>query len=125
MNKVILVGRLTSDPEIKYTQGKDSKAISVVKISIAVSRKYKKENEPTADFINCVAFGNVGEFIEKYFKKGKPIGIAGAIRSNSWTDIDGTKRYSTNVVIEEANFVGSKESSESEICDEEEDKLPY
>ena len=111
MNKVILSGRLTRDPETRYSQG--AEPIAITRISVAVNRRFKKEGEPDADFINCIAFGKTGEFISKYFTKGRMIGISGNIRTNSWTDQNGQKRYSTEVFIEEAEFLESKSSFEA------------
>lgn len=111
MNKVIISGRLTRDPEIRYSQG--AEPVAVTRISVAVNRRFKREGEPDADFINCIAFGKTGEFISKYFVKGKMIGIVGNIRTNSWTDQSGQKRYSTEVYIDEAEFLESKAASEA------------
>lgn len=112
MNKVIISGRLTRDPEIRYSQS--SEPIAVTRFSVAVNRRFKKEGEPDADFINCVSFGKTAEFISKYFTKGKMIGIVGSIRTNSWMDsATGQKRFSTDVQVEEAEFLESKASSES------------
>ncbi len=111
MNKVIISGRLTRDPDTRYSQG--AEPIAVTRISVAVNRRFKREGEPDADFINCIAFGKTGEFINKYFSKGKMIGIVGNIRTNSWTDQSGQKRYSTEVYIEEAEFLESKAASEA------------
>ena len=107
MNKVQLVGRLTRDPETRYSQS--TQPIAVTRFSVAVNRKFKKEGEPEADFINCVSFGKTAEFISKYFTKGKMIGIVGCIRTNSWMDsATGQKRFSTDVLVEEVEFCGSK-----------------
>ena len=106
-NKVILIGNLTADPELKQTQS----GISVTSFSIAVSRRYTSkaaDNAPQADFINIVAWRNTAEFITKYFQKGKSILIVGSIQSRSWTDQNGQKRYTTEVVAEEAQFVERK-----------------
>lgn len=111
MNKAIISGRLTRDPEVRYSQG--AEPVAVVRISVAVNRRFKREGEPDADFINCIAFGKTGEFISKYFSKGRMIGISGNIRTNSWTDTSGQKRYSTEVYIEEAEFLESKASFEA------------
>lgn len=111
MNKVIISGRLTRDPDTRYSQS--SEPIAITRISVAVNRRFKKDGEPDADFINCISFGKTAEFISKYFQKGKMIGIVGNIRSNSWTDQSGQKRYSTDVYIEEVEFLESKSSSES------------
>ncbi|MDE6182230.1 MAG: single-stranded DNA-binding protein [Eubacteriales bacterium] len=111
MNKVIISGRLTRDPDIRYSQG--AEPIAVTRITVAVNRRFKREGEPDADFINCIAFGKIGEFISKYFSKGKMIGIVGNIRTNSWTDQSGQKKYSTEVYIDEAEFLESKAASEA------------
>lgn len=110
MNKVILVARLCRDPEVRYSQGENVSAI--VRFSVAVNRKFKNaEGNYDADFINCVAFGKTAEFIEKYFKKGMAIGIAGRIQTGSYTNKEGVKVYTTDVVVEEAEFVESKNAS--------------
>lgn len=107
MNKCELVGRLTRDPEVRYSQGENASAIA--RFSIAVNRRFKNaEGNYEADFINCVAFGKSGEFIEKYFKKGMAIGVTGRIQTGSYTNKDGVKVYTTDVVVEEAEFVESK-----------------
>ena len=107
MNCVQLVGRLTRDPEIKYTDG----GSSVARFNIAVDRRYKREDGDNADFINCVAFGKTAEFIEKYFSKGKRIGVTGRIQTGSYNNNDGYKVYTTDVVVETAEFVESKGSA--------------
>lgn len=109
MNKVELVGRLTRDPEVRYTQGENASAIA--RFTVAVNRRFKNnEGNYDADFINCVAFGKSAEFIEKYFKKGMAIGISGRIQTGNYTNKDGVKVYTTDVVVEEAEFVESKNS---------------
>ena len=108
MNKVHLLGRIVADPEVRYTQGAESMAIA--RYRLAVDRKYKKEGEATADFISCVSFGKTAEFAEKYFKKGLKICITGRIQTGSYTDRDGKKVYTTDVVIEEQDFAESKAS---------------
>ena len=110
MNKVIISGRLTRDPEMRYSQS--AEPIAVTRFSIAVNRRFKRDGEPDADFINCVSFGKTAEFIGKYFTKGKMIGIVGSLRTNSWTDNNGQKRVSTDVQVEEAEFLESKAASE-------------
>jgi single-strand DNA-binding protein len=106
MNKVQLVGRLTADPTVRYTNG----GLSVARFNVACDRRAKKDgNQQTADFISCVAFGKSGEFVEKYFKKGNRIGITGRIQTGSY-DKDGTKVYTTDIVCEEIEFVESKGS---------------
>ena len=109
MNKVILMGRLTKDPEVKYVQG--ANMFTVAKYTLAVNRRFKRDNEPSADFIICIAFGKNGEFAEKYLKKGKPIAISGRIQTEQWEDKDKNKRYSTNVIVEEHYFCGSKDNT--------------
>lgn len=110
MNKVELVGRLTRDPEVRYSQGEN--ATAVARFSVVVNRRFKdSEGNYDADFINCVAFSKSAEFIEKYFKKGMAIGISGRIQTGSYTNKDGVKVYTTDVVVEEAEFVESKNSS--------------
>lgn len=111
MNKVILIGRLTRDPEIRYSQGEQSTAVA--KYSLAVSRKYKKANEQDCDFINCVAFGKAAEFTEKYMHKGIKMIISGRIQTGSYTNKDGVKVYTTDVVVEEQEFAESKNASEN------------
>lgn len=104
LNEVILCGRLTAAPELKTTPS----GISVCSLTLAVNRKYSKEGEQTADFINCVAWRERAEFIAKYFKKGSSLCIIGAIQTRNFTDKDGVKRYVTEVLIDDARFVDSK-----------------
>ena len=111
MNKVILMGRLTADPETKYSQG--AEPVAVVRFSIAVNKRYKREGEPDADFINCVAFGKTAEFTSKYFKKGMMISVVGRLQVRNWEDKNGQKRFTTEVVIEEQYFAESKAAFES------------
>ena len=111
MNKVILMGRLTRDPEVRYSQSEQP--VAVCRYSIAVNRRFKREGEPDADFINCVAFGKTGEFAERFFKKGMMVAIVGAIRTSSWDDQNGQKQYRTEVVVEEQEFGESKASFEN------------
>jgi len=108
MNKVILMGRLTRDPEMRYANTGD---LAIVTFSLAVNRRYKKEGQTDADFINCTAFGKTGEFINKYFSKGKKIAITGRIQTSSWEDDTGKRQYKTEVIVEEAEFVESKQSN--------------
>ena len=89
MNKVILMGRLTRDPEVRYTQGDN--AMAIARYSLAVDRRFKRDGEPDADFINCVAFGKSGEFAEKYLKKGTKVAVVGRIQTGSYTNKDGQK----------------------------------
>lgn len=107
MNSVQLVGRLTRDPEVRYTEG----GTSIARFALAVDRKFKSENGPTADFPNCVAFGKTAEFIEKYFHQGMRMGCNGRIQTGSYTNNDGQKIYTTDIVIESCEFVESKKNS--------------
>ena len=109
INKVILGGRLTADPELKQTPS----GVSVCQFSLAVNRRFSKEGEEKqADFINCVAWRNTAEFISRYFRKGSSLCVVGQIQIRSWTDSNGQKRYATEVLIDEALFVDSKSSAE-------------
>ena len=110
MNKVILMGRLTRDPEIRYSQGE--RATAVARYSLAVDRRFKREGEPDADFLNCVAFGRQAEFAEKYLKKGTKIALTGRIQTGSYTNRDGVKVYTTDIVVEEQEFAESKAAGE-------------
>jgi single-strand DNA-binding protein len=112
MNKVILMGRLTRDPEVRYSQGDN--ATAVARYTLAVDRRFNRNNdEQTADFINCVAFGRSGEFAEKYLHKGTKIAITGRIQTGSYTNKDGVKVYTTDVVVEDQEFAESKNSAGS------------
>lgn len=112
MNKVILMGRLTRDPEVRYSQGEN--AMAVARYSLAVDRRFNRNNsEQTADFINCVAFGRAGEFAEKYFHKGIKVLVTGRIQTGSYTNKDGQKVYTTDVIIEEQEFAESKSASDN------------
>lgn len=111
MNKVILMGRLTRDPEVRYSQGDTPMAIA--KFSLAVDRKYSRNNgsdQQTADFINCTAFAKLGEFAEKYLHKGTKVTLCGRIQTGSYTNKDGQKVYTTDVIAEEIEFAESKNS---------------
>ena len=113
MNKVVIIGRFTRDPEIKYSTGEN--ATATARFSLAVNRRFKnKEGNYDADFINCVAFGKTAEFIEKYFTKGMAIGITGRIQTGSYTNKEGQKVYTTDVVVEETEFVESKNKGTSD-----------
>ena len=106
MNKVILIGRLTRDPEVRYTQANNT---MVASFSLAVNRRFAREGDgQTADFLNCVAWSKTGEFISKYFKKGQQIGVVGRIQTRSWDDQQGQKHYATDIVVEEAYFADSR-----------------
>jgi single-strand DNA-binding protein len=108
MNKVILLGRLTRNPEVRYTSGKDNTQLCIARYTLAVDRNFKTEGQPSADFINCVAMGKNGEFAEKYLKQGTKIAIEGRIQTGSYTDKDGKKVYTTDVVVEKHEFCESK-----------------
>ena len=104
MNKVILMGRLTHEPELKQTPS----GVSVASLSIAVNRRFAKEGKQDADFINCVAWRQTGEFISRYFHKGSMIAVVGSIQTRSWDGADGKRQYATEVVVDEAYFTGEK-----------------
>ena len=110
MNKVILMGRLTRDPEVRYSQGE--RPTAVARYTLAVNRTFKRAGEPDADFINCVAFGRTAEFAEKYFRQGIRIVISGRIQTGSYTNRDGVKVYTTDVIVDEQEFAESKASSD-------------
>ena len=110
MNKVILMGRLTRDPDIRYTQGENPLAIA--RYTIAVNRRMRRGDDQTADFINCIAFGKQAEFAEKYLHQGTKITICGRIQTGSYTNKDGAKIYTTDVVVEEQEFAESKATSQ-------------
>ena len=110
MNKVILMGRLTRDPEVRYSSGEN--ALAIARYTLAVDRRFKRDGEATADFISCVAFGRPAEFAEKYFRQGIRITVSGRIQTGSYTNRDGVKVYTTEVVIEEQEFAESKGSSD-------------
>ncbi|MFP3155662.1 single-stranded DNA-binding protein [Lachnospiraceae bacterium ZAX-1] len=111
MNKVILMGRLTRDPEVRYSQGENSTAVA--RYTLAVDRRFKRDaDQQTADFIQCVAFGRSGEFAEKYFRKGTKVLVTGRIQTGSYTNQEGQKIYTTDVVVDEQEFAESKASSE-------------
>ena len=120
MNKVILMGRLTRDPEVRYTQGAEPMAIA--RYSLAVERRFKREGEPKADFIPCVAFGKQGEFAERYFRKGQLVSVAGRLQVRNWEDNEGKKRVTTEVVIEEQYFTESKKDDQGTV--KEKNKAP-
>ena len=109
MNKVILMGRLTRDPEVRYSQGESSLAIA--RFTLAVDRRFKRDNEQSADFISCVAFGKTAEFFEKYTHQGTKLVVEGRIQTGSYTNKDGQKVYTTEVVVENTEFAESKNSS--------------
>lgn len=110
MNKVIVMGRLTRDPDVRYPSGD---GIAVARYTIAVERRFRQEGQQQADFIGCVAFGKNAEFAEKYLRQGTKIAIIGRIQTGSYTNRDGQKVYTTDVVVEEHEFAESKASQES------------
>lgn len=126
MNKVALIGRLTRDPDVRYTQGGESMAIA--RFTLAVDRRTKNRD---ADFISCVAFGKNGEFVEKYFHKGMKVAVIGRIQTGSYDSKDGHKVYTTDVVCEELDFCESKQQQNADadgfmnIPDEIEEEMPF
>ena len=138
MNKVILMGRLVKDPDVRYSQGNEPMAIA--RYTLAIDRRGKAaDGEQSADFINCVAFGKSGEFAEKYFHKGTKVAVVGRIQTGSYTNKDGQKVYTTDVVVEEQEFAESKANGQTpqatpqkpsgddfmSIPDSLEDELPF
>ena len=125
MNKVILMSRLTKDPEVKYTQ----QDIAIAIYTIAVSRRFQQKGQPEVDFINCVTFGKSAEFAEKYLNQGKQILIVGRIQVRSWEDKNNQKQWSTEVIVEEHYFTGSKVNKTEEngfyTVEESDDDLPF
>ena len=111
MNKVILMGRLTRDPEVRYASGDN---LAIARYTLAVDRRFHRDGEATADFINCVTFGRAAEFAEKYLKKGLKILVSGRIQTGSYVNQEGNKVYATNVIVEEHYFAEGKKLSGSE-----------
>ncbi|MCM1082038.1 MAG: single-stranded DNA-binding protein [Clostridium sp.] len=114
MNKVILMGRLTRDPEVRYSQA--AEPLAIARYTLAVDRRGRRDaggSDQTADFIPCVAFGRAGEFAEKYFRQGIKIVVSGRIQTGSYTNKDGVKVYTTEVIVDEQEFAESKNASES------------
>lgn len=109
MNKVILMGRLVRDPEVRYSQGENATAVG--RYTLAVDRRYRREGEDGADFIGCVCFGKAAEFAEKYLRKGTKLVVIGRIQTGSYTNRDGARVYTTDVVVEDQEFAESKNSS--------------
>ena len=106
MNKVILMGRLTRDPEVRYSAGEN--ALAIARYTLAVDRRFRRDGEATADFISCVAFGRSAEFAEKYFHQGLKVVVTGRIQTGSYTNRDGNKVYTTDVAVEKQEFAESK-----------------
>lgn len=110
MNKFIGIGRLTRDPEIRTAQAQNGQ-ITIARYTLAIDRRFKKEGEQSADFINCIAFSKLAEFAEKYLKKGTKIAVVGRIQTSNYTNKEGQKVYTTDVVVEECEFAESKAAS--------------
>ena len=113
MNKVIMMGRLTRDPEVRVSTGSGNTVIG--RFSIAVDRRFKKEGQPEADFFNCIAFGKQGEFVEKYLHKGTKVVITGALQNDDYTNKDGQKVRNVQIVVDELEFAESKAASERNV----------
>ena len=111
MNKVILMGRLTRDPEVRYSSGEN--ALAIARYTLAVDRRFHKDNEASADFIGCVAFGKGGEFAEKYLRQGTKVVVTGRIQTGSYTNREGQKVYTTEIVVEDQEFAESKAASQN------------
>ena len=111
MNKVILMGRLTRDPEVRYSQGENPLAIA--RYTLAVDRRFRRDGEQSADFIQCVAFGRQAEHAERYYRQGLKVVVSGRIQTGSYNNRDGVKVYTTEVVVEEQEFAESKASSDA------------
>ena len=109
MNKVIMMGRLTRDPEVRYSQGANATAIA--RFSLAVDRRWKREGEPDADFFNCTVFGRQADFVEKYLRQGTKVVVTGRIQNDNYTNKDGQKVYSVQIIVEEIEFAESKASA--------------
>ena len=114
MNKVILMGRLTRDPEVRYSAGEN--ALAIARYTLAVDRRFRRDGEATADFISCVSFGRAAEFAEKYFRQGLKIVVSGRIQTGSYTNRDGQKVYTTEVVVEEQEFAEIKAASDNYVA---------
>ena len=112
MNKVILMGRLTRDPEVRYSQGGEN-PLAIARFTLAVDRRFKRDGEATADFINCVAFGRQAEHAERFYRQGLKVVITGRIQTGSYTNKDGVKVYTTDIVVEEQEFAESKAVSDA------------
>ena len=116
MNKVILMGRLTKDPEVRYSNTNTDDTLAIARFTLAVDRKFGKniQGANSADFVPCVAFGKLGQFVEKYLKQGTKVAAVGRIQTGSYTNKDGKKVYTTEVVVEEAEFAESKNQSDTQ-----------
>ena len=109
MNKVILMGRLTRDPEVRYSQGASQTAVAL--FSVAVNRRFKREGDPDADFIDCTSFGKQAEFVERYLHKGTKVVLCGRVQNNNYTNKDGQMVYSVRIIVEDIEFAESKNAS--------------
>ena len=109
MNKVILMGRLTRDPEVRYSQGANQTAIA--RFSVAVDRRFKREGEPTADFFNCTSFGRQAEFVERYLHKGTKVVLSGRVQNDNYTNKEGQMVYSVQIMVEDIEFAESKNAA--------------
>ena len=109
MNKIILMGRLTRDPEVRYSQG--ASQTTVARFSIAVDRRFKREGEPDADFFNCTSFGKQAEFVERYLHKGTKVVLCGRVQNDNYTNKDGQMVYSVRIMVDEIEFAESKSAS--------------
>ena len=109
MNKIILMGRLTRDPEVRYSQG--ASQTTVARFSIAVDRRFKREGEPDADFFNCTSFGKQAEFVERYLHKGTKVVLSGKVQNDNYTNKDGQMVYSVRIMVDEIEFAESKSAS--------------
>ena len=123
MNKIILCGRLTKDPEVRYSQGATPTAVA--RLSLAVNRKWKREGEPDADFFNCTAFKGQAEFIEKYLKKGSKVLISGRVQNDNYTNKDGQKVYAVQIMIEEIEFAESRNAGQQDTNQRQQDRPAY
>lgn len=124
MNQVNLIGRLTKDPEIRYTQNN----IPVASYTLAVKRSYAKEGEQDTDFINIISWNKSADFVQKYFKKGMQVGVTGRIQTRNWEDDNGQKHYATEVVTEKVEFADSKKDEPTDVTAEVyagDDTLPF
>ena len=131
MNKVILMGRLTRNPEVRYSQNGDV-SLAIARYTLAVDRRIKRQEEQDTDFINCVTFGKAAEFAEKYLQQGTKIAITGRIQTGSYTNKEGKKVYTTDVIVEEQEFAESKAAEQKtddngfmNIPEGMEDELPF
>jgi len=121
MNKVILLGNLTRDPEIRYTQSNNT---AIARFTIAVSRRFKRDGEPETDFFNCTAFGKTAEFVENYMHKGSKAALSGRVQNDNYTNKNGEKVYSTQIIVDEIEFAERKQSDAPPVSDDGDDFVP-